>query len=200
MKKRLIILSCVFVVAGCSNQSAIKDTDPHILIETDYGNIEAVLYADKAPVTVTNFLRYIEQDRLGDARFYRAVRLNPDNQPDNGVKIEVLQGGLYDDDHPGHLPPIKHETTEQTGIKHLDGTLSMARWGPGTATIDFSICIGDQPELDYKGRRNSDGWGFAAFGRVVNGMETVHKIHRLPAKGQYLDPHIPMRKVTVIKK
>jgi peptidyl-prolyl cis-trans isomerase A (cyclophilin A) len=76
--------------------------------------------------------------------------------------------------------------------------LSMARWWPGTATIDISICIGDQPELDYKGRRNSDGWGFAAFGRVVSGMETVHKIHRLPAKDQYLEKHVPMRKVTVI--
>ena len=200
MKKRIIILSCLFAAAGCSNQSVIQDTDPHILIETDYGNIEAVLYADKAPITANNFLRYIEQDRLGDARFYRVVRLNPDNQPDNQVKIEVLQGGLYDDDHPGHLSPIKHETTAQTGIKHLDGTLSMARWGPGTATIDFSICIGDQPELDYKGRRNPDGWGFAAFGRVVSGMQVARKIHRLPAKGQYLEKHVPMRKVTVIKK
>jgi hypothetical protein len=92
MKKRLIILSCLFAAAGCSNQSVIKDTDPHILIETDYGNIEAVLYAGNAPITVTNFLRYIKQDRLSDARFYRVVRLNPDNQPDNEVKIEVLQG------------------------------------------------------------------------------------------------------------
>ena len=200
MKKLLIILSCLFAAAGCSNQSVIKDTDPHILIETDYGNIEAVLYAGNAPITVNNFLRYIKEDRLGDAGFYRVVRLSPDNQPDNEVKIEVLQGGIVDEDHPGHLPPIKHETTEDTGLKHLDGTLSMARYGPGTATIDFSICIGDQPELDYKGRRNSDGWGFAAFGRVVKGMETVHKIHRLPAKGQYLEKHVPMRKVTVIKK
>jgi peptidyl-prolyl cis-trans isomerase A (cyclophilin A) len=200
MKKRLIIVLCLFAAAGCSNQLAVKDTDPHILIETDYGNIEAVLYVDKAPITANNFLRYINEDHLTDARFYRVVRLNPDNQPDNEVKIEVLQGGLYDDDHPDHLPAIKHETTAQTGIKHLDGTLSMARWGPGTATIDFSICIGDQPELDYKGRRNSDGWGFAAFGQVVSGMEVVHKIHRLPAKGQYLEKHVPMRKVTVIKK
>jgi peptidyl-prolyl cis-trans isomerase A (cyclophilin A) len=200
MKKLLIILSCLFAAAGCSNQSVMKDSNPRILIETDYGNIEAVLYGEKAPVTVTNFLRYIKEDRLGDAQFYRVVRLNPDNQPDNEVKIEVLQGGLYDDDHPGHLPAIKHETTEATGVKHLDGTLSMARMGPGTATIEFSICVGDQPELDYKGRRNSDGWGFAAFGQVIKGMEVVRKIHRLPVKGQYFEKHVPMRKVTVIKK
>jgi len=198
MKILLIVLSCLLAAAGCSNQSLIKESEPHILIETDLGNIEAVLYADKAPITVNNFLRYIKEDRLGDACFYRVVRLDPDNQPDNEVKIQVVQGGIFDEDHPGHLPPIKHETTEQTGIRHLDGTLSMARWGPGTATIDFSICVGDQPELDYKGRRNSDGWGFAAFGRVVSGMEVVHKIHRLPAKGQYLEKHFPMRKVTVI--
>jgi peptidyl-prolyl cis-trans isomerase A (cyclophilin A) len=169
------------------------------LIETDYGNIEAVLYADKAPITVNNFLRYIDEDLLGDSRFYRVVLLDPDNQPDNKVKIEVVQGGLYDDDHPNHLAPIEHETTEQTGIKHLDGTLSMARWGPGTATIDFSICVGNQPELDYKGRRNSDGWGFAAFGQVVKGMEVVRKIHRLPSTDQYLDTHVPMRNVSVIR-
>lgn len=200
MKKRLILLSCLLAVAGCGPRSVTQETGPHILIETDYGNIEAVLYGEKAPVTVKNFLRYIKEDRLGDACFYRVVRLNPDNQPDNPVKIEVLQGGIYDENHPGHLPPIKHETTAQTGIKHLNGTLSMARYGPGTATIDFSICIGDQPELDYKGRRNPDGWGFAAFGRVISGMDVVHTIHQLPAKGQYLQKHVPMRKVKVIER
>jgi peptidyl-prolyl cis-trans isomerase A (cyclophilin A) len=199
MKKLLIILLCLFAAAGCSNQLVSKDTDPHILIETDYGNIEAVLYADKAPIAVTNFLRYVKEDRLGDARFYRVVRLSPDNQPDSDVKIEVLQGGLYDEDNPDLLPPIKHETTEDTGVEHFDGTLSMARYGPGTATIEFSICIGDQPELNYKGRRNADGWGFTAFGRVASGMDVVRKIHQLPAKGQYLEKHFPMRKVTVIK-
>lgn len=199
MKKRLIVLSCLFALTGCSSQLATKDTNPHILIETDYGNIKAVLYADKAPIAANNFLRYIKEDRLGDARFYRVVRLNPDNQPDNDVKIEVLQGGLYDEDNPNLLPPIKHETTEETGLTHLDGTLSMARYGPGTATIEFAICIGDQPEQDYKGRRNPDGWGFTAFGQVVSGMEVVHKIHRLPAKGQYLEKHVPMRKVNIIK-
>jgi len=199
MKKHLIILACLLAATGCSRQTITIESAPHILIETDYGNIEAVLYADKAPITVTNFLRYIKENRLGDARFYRVVRLNPDNQPDNKVKIEVLQGGLYDDNHPGHLPPIKIETTEQTDIKHLDGTLSMARMGPDTATIEFSICIGDQPELNYKGRRNPDGWGFAAFGRVVKGMDVVHKIHKLPANGQYLKTHVSMRKVSIIR-
>jgi len=199
MKKLLIILWCLLAAAGCGRDSVIKDSNPHILIETDFGNIEAVLYADNAPIAVNNFLRYIKEDRLGDARFYRVVRLDPDNQPDNDVKIEVLQGGLFDEDHPDLLPPIIHETTEQTGIKHYDGTLSMARMGPGTATIEFSICIGDQPELNYKGRRNPDGWGFTAFGRVVSGMDVVRKIHRLPAKGQYLEKHFPMRKVTIVK-
>lgn len=199
MKKLLIILSCLIAAAGCTNQSVTKGTNPHILIETDFGNIEAVLYADKAPIAVNNFLRYVKEDRMKDARFYRVVRLNPDNQPDNDIKIEVLQGGLFDEDHPKLLPPIKHETTEDTGLTHLDGTLSMARYGPGTATIEFAICIGDQPEQDYKGRRNPDGWGFTAFGQVVKGMDVVRKIHRLPANGQYLIKHFPMRKVSLIK-
>lgn len=198
MKIQLMMLSCLIGLTSCSTLPADHDSNPHVLIETDYGNIEAVLYRDKAPITVNNFLRYIDEDLLEDARFYRVVLLDPDNQPDNEVKIEVVQGGLFDDDHPDHQAPIEHETTEQTGIKHLDGTLSMARWGPGTATIDFSICVGDQPELDYKGGRNSDGWGFAAFGRVVKGMDVVRKIHRLPSTDQYLDTHVRMRSVSVI--
>ena len=200
MIKRLIIVSCLLIVSGCSTLPVSQDTNPHILIETDYGNIEAVLYVDKAPITANNFLMYIEKDLLGDATFYRVVRLNPDNQPNNEIKIEVVQGGIFEEDHPDHQEPIEHETTIETGLKHLDGTLSMARWGPGTATIDFSICIGAQPELDFKGRRNADNWGFAAFGQVVKGMDVVHKIHQIPTEGQYLTPQVPMNKVSVIKK
>jgi peptidyl-prolyl cis-trans isomerase A (cyclophilin A) len=77
-----------------------------------------------------------------------------------------------------------------TGLKHLDGTISMARGGPGTAASSFFFCINDQPELDYGGRRNPDGQGFAAFGRVVRGMDVVRAIQALPAKGQQLTPPI----------
>jgi len=114
------------------------------------------------------------------------------------VKIGVIQGGLLREDHPDMLPPIPHETTRETGLKHLDGTISMARDAPGTASSEFFICVGDQPELDYGGRRNPDGQGFAAFGKVIRGMNVVCKIQHLPEKGQMLKE--PVKIEMVVKK
>lgn len=157
---------------------------PRILIDTDQGEILLELYPERAPLTVANFLRYVDEDRFRGACFYRVVHMN--NQPDHDVKIEVIQGGLKDDEHPQSLPSVPHETTAQTGITHKDGTISMARNEPGSASSEFFICINDQPELDFGGKRNPDGQGFAAFGNVIHGMDTVKKIQSLPADGQYL--------------
>ena len=170
-------------------------TDPRVLIQTDLGDILLELYLQQEPVTVRNFLRYIEENRFAEATFYRVVRM--DNQPDNQIKIEVVQGGLKVDNHPFSLPPIPHESTQQTGILHTDGVISMARYEPGTASSDFFICVGDQPELDYGGRRNPDGAGFAAFGKVIRGMDVVRKIHNSPIRGQTLEPNIPILKIEV---
>lgn len=199
MRKKIlslfIILASYLFVSGSSvallNQ--LLKTNPIIAIETEKGLIVVELYMDKAPITVANFLRYIQENRLEDATFYRSVRL--DNQPDNDFKIEVIQGGLFEDNHPMMLPPIVHENTGQTGIKHVDGVISMARYTPGTATSEFFICIGDQPSLDYGGSRNKDGAGFAAFGKVIEGMEIVRLIQHLPAEGQYLNPKIKILSV-----
>ena len=109
------------------------------------------------------------------------------NQPDNDILIEVIQGGLGFDKHPMELPPIEHEITEKTGIIHENGTISMARLEPGTASSEFFICINDQPELDFGGRRNPDGQGFAAFGKVTSGMNVVKKIQVMPVNGQLLE-------------
>lgn len=156
-----------------------------MLLETGFGTVVIEVDPARAPVSAGNFLRYVEERRLDGASFYRVV--TPRNQPDNPVRIEVVQFGLgFDDDHPRRLPPIRHETTEETGLRHLDGTVSMARLGPGTASSELFVCVGDQPELDYGGRRNPDGQGFAAFGRVVEGMGVVRRIHRLPEEGQML--------------
>ncbi len=188
--KYLLGLTCtVFLAWGCRNN------DPEIVMKTPYGNIVIEIYTDKAPVTANNFLRYVDENRFKDAVFYRVV--TPENQPHNKVKIEVIQGGLFDDDHPDALPPIKHETTKDTGIKHLNGTISMARNEPGTASSEFFICVGDQPELDYGGKRNPDGQGFAAFGRVVKGMDIVKRIQYLPSKNQMLLKKIPIK---IVKK
>ena len=170
--------------------------NPIIEIETELGIIGIELYQDKAPVTAKNFIRYIKEKRYEGATFYRSVTI--ENQPNSKTKIEVVQGGLFDDDHPNFLPPIKHENTEKTGIMHLNGTISMARYEPGTATFEFFICIGDQPSLNYNGMRNSDGQGFAAFGRVIYGMKIVEEIHKQPEEGQYLDPRIPIISMSVV--
>ena len=165
--------------------------NPRILIKTNLGNIEIEICEKQAPITAANFLRNVDEGRFKGATFYRTVRL--DNQPNNDVKIEVIQGGLKDDACPQSLPPIGHETTKKTGILHKDGVLSMARNEPGTATSEFFICIGDQPELDFGGKRNPDGQGFAAFGRVVRGMEVVKAIQNQPAEGQWLKPDIELQ-------
>ena len=121
-----------------------------------------------------------------------------DNQPHNNIKIEVIQGGLDNCTSTQPMPPIAHEPTNTTGVYHLDGTLSMARNEPGTASSEFFICIGDQPELDYGGRRHEDGQGFAAFGRVVKGMDVVRKIQSLPNTNQMLDQVVRINQVTII--
>ena len=122
--------------------------------------------------------------------------MRPDNQPKDSVRIAVIQGGRYDEEETGGFPPIVHETTEQTGILHRDGTISMARWTPGTATSEFFICVGDQPALDFAGKRNPDGQGFAAFGKVTDGMDVVRKIHTIDAPGQYLEKPVVIYRIS----
>lgn len=147
----------------------------NVLVQTDKGDITIRLNPEKAPVTCENFLKYVDKKRYEGANFYRVVRL--DNQPNNKIKIEVIQGGVKDDTTK-NLPPIIHENTKITGLRHMEGTISMARMGPGTASSEFFICLNNQPELDFGGKRNPDGQGFAAFGQVVSGMEVVRKIQR----------------------
>ncbi len=163
-------------------------TLPRVIIVTEFGDIVLELYQEEAPITVSNFLQYIDENRFSSSVFYRVVHLN--NQPNNHVKIEVVQGGLKDDHHPDCLPAIRHETTVQTGILHRDGVISMARKEPGTASSEFFICIGDQPELNFGGKRNPDGQGFAAFGRVIEGMAVVRQIQNQPDQEQYLSADI----------
>lgn len=162
--------------------------NPVIIIHCELGDIQIELLEKEAPITVGNFLKYIKEKRLDSSIFYRVVR--NDNQDNSKVKIQVIQGGLFEDEHPLMLAPIAHEGTKQTGIKHLKGVISMARYEPGTATSEFFICMEDEPELDEGGMRNSDGAGFAAFGKVVKGIDIAEKIHQSNADGQDLNPRI----------
>lgn len=161
---------------------------PRIVIRTEMGEIIVEVYTNRAPVTAANFLNLVEQKVYSNSTFYRVVRM--DNQPGNHVKIEVIQGGLFDDDLIEKHRPIVHETTNVTGIKHTDGVISMARMEPGTASTEIFICIGDQPSLDFQGDRNPDGQGFAAFGKVIKGMDVVRAIQALPDSGQYLKSQV----------
>ncbi|MFZ1751502.1 MAG: peptidylprolyl isomerase, partial [Saprospiraceae bacterium] len=144
-----------------------------ISIETNSGNIEIQLFSDKAPNTVANFLQYVEDKVYDGASFYRVVR--PNNQRPNQPHIEVIQGGI-DADSLKRRPAIELERTSVTGLKHQDGTISMARSTPNSATSEFFICINEQPSLDFGGDRNPDLQGFAAFGKVTKGMKIVKKI------------------------
>jgi peptidyl-prolyl cis-trans isomerase A (cyclophilin A) len=177
------------------NCSPTKYKNPHIEIETKLGSIEIELFPDKAPVTVAAFLSYVDSGFYTNTTFYRV--LNVDNQPSDAPKAELIQGGLFRSKDKKHINPpgIQHETTQQTGIVHLDGTISLARTAPGTASTEFFICVGDQPGFDFGGENNADGQGYAAFGRVVRGSNIVRKINGQAENGQYFDPPIPIFKI-----
>ena len=152
---------------------------------TDLGVIVIELFVDKAPISSANFLAYADKGLLDGGSFYRTVSPKNDNNP---ATISVIQGGLNRDDSP--LPSIAHETTAATGLRHTDGVISMARDAPGSAGSEFFICLGDNPALDFGGARNKDGQGFAAFGRVVEGMDVVRAIHQAPTVSKADDPYL----------
>ncbi len=169
-----------------------------VLIETDRGTIAVALDSARAPISVTNFLRYVDGGAYTSGRFHRAV--TNANQPNDSVKIQVIQGGANPMRDPSlRFPPIELERTSVTGLRHKDGTLSMARAGANTATSDFFICVGDQPSLDFAGHRNLDGQGFAAFGQVTAGMEVVRAIQASPVTNQALTPPITIKRISRVK-
>jgi peptidyl-prolyl cis-trans isomerase A (cyclophilin A) len=184
------------LILGMAGLLSCSRPGPRVLISTGMGDITVELYPEQAPVTVGNFLAHVENGDYTNSMFYRVVRM--DNQPDNPVRIQVIQGGLFYDEVVDTIAPIIHETTQETGIRHTDGVISMARNEPGSASTEFFICIGDLPSLDYGGNRNPDLQGFAAFGKVIGGMDVVRAIQSLPDDGQYLPEPVPIRDITVI--
>lgn len=162
-----------------------------VRLTTDLGAIDLEIDVARAPATAANFLRYVDAGRYDGGRFHRTVR--PDTETRQDFPIEVVQAGVAPGQEDNDFPPVALERTNATGLRHVDGALSMARGGPDTATSDFFLCVGDQPSLDFGGKRNPDGQGFAAFGRVVAGMDVVRKIQQSPARGQSLDPPIVIR-------
>ncbi len=180
----LYIITCGLLLMGCQ-----RSDDNTYRIETELGDIIIEVYPDKAPITVANFVRYVDQAKFDGASFYRVVRM--DNQPVNPIKIEVIQGDFTGEDF--YFPTIEHETTFTTGLTHKDGTVSMGRFEVGTTAAEFFICINDQPELDFGGKRNPDGQGFAAFGQVLEGMDVVRAIQAGEIDKQMLKKRIKIK-------
>ena len=147
-----------------------------VVFETELGQIVMAVDVARAPVTAANFLKYVDGKFYDGGVINRAVR--PDNTTRKDVEIQVIQFQSDPARRAEMFPPIPLERTSVTGLKHLDGVLSMARNGPDSATSSFSIMINDQPELDFAGKRNADGQGFAAFGRVTAGMDVVERSRR----------------------
>ena len=177
MKKLCFVFLIALLPFATYAQSPIR-----CLIKTGLGDIAIELYPDKAPITVANFMRYVDSNAYKGSSFFRVCTRA--NEASRKVKIQVIQGGNVPAGKT--LDSIKIETTKQTGLLHKNGMLSMARSSPNSATSEFFICIGNQPELDHGGARNPDGQGFAAFGKVTAGMDVVKKIQGQKESSQYL--------------
>jgi len=193
-----MIKHCKFVLICCSillfSLSTSAQKKSFVLIATTLGDIQVELYPDKAPITVANFLKYVENNLYTNSSFFRVC--TPENEVDSVIKIEVIQGGDIPDEK--LLLPIAIETTQQTGIQHENGTISMARGAPNSAQSSFFICINDQPELDFNGKRNPDGQGFAAFGKVTKGMEVVLNIQSGENNDQTLSKRVSIKSIRML--
>lgn len=185
MLRKIIFILLTILITACSSP---ESKNPHIKIQTKSGDIEIELYQDKAPKTVNAFLSYVDSGLYRNSYFYRV--LNDHNQPSNAFKANFIQGGIWKNLRRKSriIPGIPHESTQQTNILHTDGVISLARLEPGTATTEFFICLGDQPGFDYEGGNNPDKQGYAAFGKVIRGMDIVNKIYNEPEYDQTFDP------------
>lgn len=200
----LAALAVSFTLAAPA--SAQPDTSPvRVRVQTTLGDIVLELDPARAPSTTANFLKYVDAGHYDGGTFHRTVTM--DNQPESPVKIEVIQAGVAEGKAKAGFGPIALERTTVTGLKHVDGAVSMARGAPDSATSGWFICLGDQPSLDFGGARIPDGQGFAAFGRVVSGMDVVRRIQQAPsssnrtsnAEAQKLTPPIAIVRVTRLR-
>jgi len=180
MKQWMIILCASIIFSACTSY---PDNIPHIKIETANGDIVVALYPDKAPKTVNAFLTYVDAGYYKEANFYRVIK--NENVPAE-YNTGLVQGGIFHSNPTLHqqLKGTAHESPKVTGLSHTSGTISMARTTPGSATTEFFICIGDQQQFDSSNRSGTDGLGYAAFGKVVEGMDVLSKIQNKKSKGE----------------
>ena len=188
MVRSILLISVLF----CSCNQSVNNEN-RFVIDTDYGNIEIELYPGKAPKSVAAFLSYVEAGYYKNGSFYRVLKA--DELP-NDNNTGLIQGGRYTTNTGSvNIKGIPHESTETSGLSHTDGTISLARTTPGTATTEFFICIGDQSPLDHGRRGTEDGLGMAAFGKVIAGMDIVRMIQAQPANGDRFKKNCTIRNI-----
>ena len=187
------LLSAMVLMVSCTGMR--NPEVPHVVIQTKAGDIEVELYPQQAPRTVAAFLSYVDSGFYKRSCFYRV--LNEENQVTGAEPSELIQGGIWRTNHAkaASLPGVPHESTQQTHILHTDGVISLARQEVGTATTEFFICVGDQPGFDYGGKNNPDGQGYAAFGKVVKGMDVVRAIYGMPEEDQSFTPPVRIKDI-----
>jgi peptidyl-prolyl cis-trans isomerase A (cyclophilin A) len=196
-----IAAASVASIAGAARMSRLQPGEAIVRLETPLGAIDLAIDTTRAPVTSANFLKYVEAGLYDGGRFHRATR--PDNytpQPPNRPPMEIVQAGINPERRKEGFPPIPLERTSVTGLRHVVGTVSMARAPDAdSARSDFFICLDEQPSLDFGGKRFDDGQGAAAFGRVVAGMDVVRKIQQQPTEQQALRPPVTITKASRVK-
>ena len=172
--RRILVLILSWLLLGTAFAQTPPTAAPktvQVVVQTSAGAIVLALEVERAPVTAGNFLRYVDERRFDGVTFYRAMKMEPG--------LGLIQGGTRGD--PARVrAPIAHEPTSQTGLSHTDGTISMARYAPGSATGDFFIIVGAMTSLDADPAAAGDNAGFAAFGHVAEGMDVVHRILDAP--------------------
>ena len=205
-RSRLFVAAGAALIALAINPLLQAQAKPvRVRVQTTLGDIVLELDPAKAPGTTANFLKYVDAGHYDGGTFHRTVKM--DNQPESPIKIEVIQAGVSAAKAKDGFAAIPLERTSVTGLKHVDGAVSMARGTADSATSGWFICINDQPSLDFGGARNPDGQGFAAFGRVVSGMDVVRKIQQAPSsadrktntEAQRLTPPITVTKVARVQ-
>ena len=194
-RRALLAASCLAAFVPLRSNAQPAPRPVRTRVETALGAFVVETHPAVAPVTVANFLAHVDGGFLDGGSVYRLVTL-ANQAPETPHKIEVVQWGRNQPEGQAPpFPPIAHETTRQTGLRHRDGTVSMARSTPGSASAEFFVCIGDQPALDFGGGRNPDGQGFAAFGQVVDGMDVVRRLHAQAKPEQFLKEPIAVLRV-----
>jgi len=189
--RALALAASVALVAAAPAHPASRPVD--VAIKTTDGTIVVRLDAAHAPLTTKNFLHYVDTRAYDGTSFYRTV--SKANEPQS--RIEVIQGGLNPATTNPMIKPIPLEPTSKTGLHNVEGAIAMARTAdPNSATTEFYICIGDDRFLDAGGPLDP---GYAAFGRVIRGMDVVRKIQRSHATGETLDPPVKILSISRVR-